>query len=346
MNELPSSLIEKEIGSPSCPVEKRWTIDVREHSLIHLLGNNDKKDDPSPTAQPSIPGFPWKSERLEWGDLHLCEYTTAMSSHDNASSSFPPPQITTRRLLIVERKTWSDWISSQTDGRYRDQRTRLLSQPCPFVYLLEGVPSLSFSLPTTQRHSPHSSFLLRTKNPAVGRQKSFLSSQERDAYWMLQRLILYYGVRVVFTTGPQETVEWMSVIWKRWNQNAVTSHGQTTLVSSSSLSAVVEEAEDTTSISSDHQQHIMKRAMMYPLSRRSLETPQDHLVALLSTMEGISWDSALLFCQLHRFVSVVDFISRWTTVDAFQQLPLRENGKRKIGPRVAMRIRDQFGFSS
>lgn len=46
------------------------------------------------------------------------------------------------RTLVVERKTWLDWGKSLRDGRYADQKARLLSEgeasTATVVYILEG----------------------------------------------------------------------------------------------------------------------------------------------------------------------------------------------------------------
>jgi len=83
------------------------TIDVREHSLISTL-----------TAF----GIPFSVAALAIGDFQIL------------SSSRP--------LLIGERKTLADFAASNMDGRYREQRARLLAARgatgCSLVYVLEG----------------------------------------------------------------------------------------------------------------------------------------------------------------------------------------------------------------
>jgi ERCC4-type nuclease len=83
------------------------TIDVREHSL---------------TAALTAFGIPFTIAALPIGDFQIFA--------DGAP------------LLIGERKTLADFAASNTDGRYREQRARLLSARastgCALVYLLEG----------------------------------------------------------------------------------------------------------------------------------------------------------------------------------------------------------------
>ena len=63
-------------------------------------------------------------------------------------------ETTTRRLplgdvllprsgAVVERKTLEDLAASIKDGRWREQRTRLLESGAPVFYIVEGVVDLS-----------------------------------------------------------------------------------------------------------------------------------------------------------------------------------------------------------
>jgi ERCC4-type nuclease len=85
------------------------TIDVREHSL---------------TAALTAFGIPFSLAALAVGDFQILA----------ADGSRP--------LLIGERKTLADFAASNMDGRYREQRARLLaargSTGCALVYVLEG----------------------------------------------------------------------------------------------------------------------------------------------------------------------------------------------------------------
>jgi len=63
------------------------------------------------------------SKSLEIGDIII--------EHENVS-------------LVFERKTFPDLVASIKDGRYKEQKTRLLSHFAPksITYILEGMPSL------------------------------------------------------------------------------------------------------------------------------------------------------------------------------------------------------------
>ena len=85
-------------------------IDVREHALIDLF---KKSSDLNYTIQ---------TEQMVIGDI-------AIYSNDD------------KCILLIERKTPQDLMSSIKDGRYSEQSFRLQSHPLPnhhIVYLLEG----------------------------------------------------------------------------------------------------------------------------------------------------------------------------------------------------------------
>jgi ERCC4-type nuclease len=79
-------------------------IDLREHDLISLCKEN---------------GIPIETEALEIGDILLKTETDA---------------------LIIERKTLADLAASIKDGRFREQKQRLLSAypPHRITYIIEG----------------------------------------------------------------------------------------------------------------------------------------------------------------------------------------------------------------
>ena len=66
-------------------------------------------------------------KRLDLGDVELVAYENGVA---------------TRRIL-VERKGWSDWSASISDGRYKEQKRRALSAcdheiPTTFMYIIEN----------------------------------------------------------------------------------------------------------------------------------------------------------------------------------------------------------------
>ena len=78
-------------------------IDSRESDLIALL---------------KTMGFDFTVECLDVGDIEVRDKSTVVYS--------------------LERKTMADWEASIIDGRYKEQKHRLLSAPYRIAYILEG----------------------------------------------------------------------------------------------------------------------------------------------------------------------------------------------------------------
>ena len=100
---------------------------------------------------------------------------------------------TTEHGVVIERKTVADLESSLTDGRYREQRTRLLAfcaeKKARALYILEG------SLQTIQ------------------------PPKKRVLWQVLTRLSLRYGVGVLYTTSVRETADLVEVIAYQLSQD-------------------------------------------------------------------------------------------------------------------------------
>lgn len=124
-------------------------VDYRERDLMVLLPNA-------------------VSENLEVGDIQIIR--------DDGSNR-----------IIIERKTLADLQSSIKDGRYREQKSRMLTmaKPHQIAYIIEGDP-------------------LRNSNPSVI--GSILNTQFRD------------GMHVIFTNGKAATAQWVHELWCRVNQ--------------------------------------------------------------------------------------------------------------------------------
>ena len=87
--------------------------------IVSLVIDNREKD-----LKASFPTAIYKN--LDLGDIEI-KYT------DNDGNE--------QLFLLIERKTMSDLISSVNDGRYREQKKRLLDSNIPkqkIMYLLEG----------------------------------------------------------------------------------------------------------------------------------------------------------------------------------------------------------------
>jgi ERCC4-type nuclease len=96
--------------------------------------------------------------------------------------------------LVVERKRITDFEASFLDGRYREQRGRILSychthQAQP-IYLLEGAwDSLTGRI---------------TKKAMIK---------------LLNRLTLHYQIPILHPSTTDETAEWIECLWEQWKQD-------------------------------------------------------------------------------------------------------------------------------
>lgn len=80
------------------------TIDIRENKLIELFNSLSKP----------INKFKIQTKSLELGDIVISKTTDNIYDKDNL-------------ILVFERKTMEDLLSSINDGRWREQKTRLLA---------------------------------------------------------------------------------------------------------------------------------------------------------------------------------------------------------------------------
>lgn len=143
------------------------TIDNREHTLISTL-----------TAF----GIPFSVAALAIGDFQIL-------SGD-------------RPLLIGERKTLADFAASNTDGRYREQRARLLAARgatgCSLVYVLEGNWSGDDSR-IVGGHGRVTEGLLRR---------------------LTTRLQIRYGMPVLAASSVAETARWLATLLTQLTDDA------------------------------------------------------------------------------------------------------------------------------
>ena len=128
-------------------------LDNRERDLIRLL-----------------PGIPWK--QLDVGDAHILAI--------DASG-------TERTVVIAERKAVADLESSLTDGRYREQRTRLLAT-CAAVgakplYIIEGNLDRLNGRRTIQ-----------------------------ELWVVLNRLTMRYGIALMLTDSLEQTANYLTTL--------------------------------------------------------------------------------------------------------------------------------------
>jgi len=142
-------------------------LDIRERDLIPLMPN-------------------WPVKMLPIGDLWI-----GVKDEEIQEGS-----------VIAERKTVMDFEASFLDGRYREQRTRLLAycsekKAKPF-YIIEG----SFDRPQQRL--------------------------EKKALWkLLTRLALRYGIGLFFTRSLEETAELGEILLEQWKEDPKVFQGET-----------------------------------------------------------------------------------------------------------------------
>lgn len=95
-----------------------------------------------------------------------------------------------RPLLVVERKSHADFAASNRDGRYREQRARLMTvrgNGAAILYILEG-----------------------SWSPALDR--TYGSTSEKTLQRLTTRLLLRYGIPVLASASVPETARWATTM--------------------------------------------------------------------------------------------------------------------------------------
>lgn len=107
--------------------------------------------------------------------------------------------------LVIERKSIRDFEASILDGRYREQKGRILAfcqdRKCQPIYLLEGAWS-----------------------SATGR------LQKKALIKIANRLTLHYQIPVIHTSSVQETAEVIQTLLEQWKEDPTTLQRTTELV--------------------------------------------------------------------------------------------------------------------
>jgi len=97
--------------------------------------------------------------------------------------------------LVFERKSFADLAASLKDGRYKEQKVRLLAhtEPRKITYLIEGMPNATGLKPDQTYHG--------------------LSSNTITS--MLIHTMFRDGIHVVFTKDEVESAKWIALIAKK-----------------------------------------------------------------------------------------------------------------------------------
>ena len=111
---------------------------------------------------------------------------TAYSTRALEVGDFLIQAVDGRPLLVVERKSHADFAASNRDGRYREQRARLMTvrgNGSAILYILEGAWSAALD-------------------------RTYGSTSEKTLQRLTTRLLLRYGIPVLASTSIAETARW------------------------------------------------------------------------------------------------------------------------------------------
>jgi ERCC4-type nuclease len=131
-------------------------------------------------------GVPFVSRPLDVGDIAIFD----------AAGETP--------LLVAERKTHADFAMSNTDGRYREQRARLMAVRgggVAVLYILEGTWTLN-----------------GTQSFWGGRMT------EEHLQRLTSRLLLRYGLPVLATASLAETARWCQILCEQLKDDPAVFH--------------------------------------------------------------------------------------------------------------------------
>lgn len=218
-------------------------LDTREHGLIGLFPD-------TPTQQ------------LPVGDCWIKQH----------------PQPEEAPTLVIERKTTADFEASFLDGRYREQRTRLLAycaeHKAKALYILEG--------------------------GLDGRKRSL----ERPALQKLvHRLILRYGVAVLYTKSLEDTAETIKLLSSQLKDDSKVFEGE----------------------------QLSYTDVMHTTKKANKDDPKAFACGSLQGCPGISAKSA---------AAIWESVGSWQTLLTIDEKSLSDIkvGERRLGPAVAKRL--------
>ena len=103
-----------------------------------------------------------------------------------------------RPLLVVERKSHADFAASNRDGRYREQRARLMTvrgNGAAILYILEGAWSAALD-------------------------RMYGATSEKTLQRLTTRLLLRYGIPVLASSSIAETARWAATLLTQLTEDA------------------------------------------------------------------------------------------------------------------------------
>lgn len=152
-------------------------IDYREAELIERLRSRKV--------------IPFETASLPVGDIWIGLTLSSDAQNDTKDEKDEKQSVSG---IVIERKRITDFEASFLDGRYREQRGRILSychthhaQP---IYLLEGAWT-----------------------DLTGR------ITKKAMIKLLNRLTLHYQLPILHTSSTDETAEWIECLWEQWKQD-------------------------------------------------------------------------------------------------------------------------------
>jgi ERCC4-type nuclease len=190
-------------------------------------------------------------------------------------------------LLIVERKTHADFAASNRDGRYREQRARLMAargSGIAVLYMLEGV---------------------WTSDDSV----VFGSTTQGQLKRLTSRLMLRYGLPVLFSYSIQDTAAWCRLFVEQLSEDPTVFQPDSEGAASSAMAGF------TASLS---------------LVKKGNKTPAGTATAMLSGIPGLGSKRVEALLATHSIASLVGL-----SATALGELVV---GGKRLGPKLGATI--------
>lgn len=228
-------------------------VDNREHKLLELIQTSTKFQHTNTVLKSPAPSLPL-------GDMIL--------------------KVADETVLVMERKTLRDLLASVKDGRYRDQKVRLLkSYPREMVlYILEGGSKQNWSFSWTFESDPSDRMRARSAFSSVEKKimmSSFVNTLVRDR------------IGWVFTEDLEDTAAFLEQLVQRVRENPD--------VYCPSMQKDKQQAEDTN---------------VRPLAKKDLLTPSLCFIAQLAQIPGLSLGKARVIADTLGVHSMTELITK------------------------------------
>lgn len=167
-------------------------IDYREEELLRILLPAPSPFSPASDASVASLTAWVESAPLPVGDIWI---GVSEGKEEKEATTEAATEAGTKGGLVIERKRMTDFEASFLDGRYREQRGRILAfcqahQAQP-LYLLEG---------------PYSAGSGRLPKKTLMK--------------LLNRLLLRYQIPIIHTQSAKESAEWIQATAEQWKEDA------------------------------------------------------------------------------------------------------------------------------